>query len=97
MADTDYPILKPKLPGQRRLLALDGGGIRGLVTLGILEKQEADLAAASGTDALFRLSDFFDFVGGTSTGAILATGVAMALNVGVWHGTAWFFRFESTL
>jgi patatin-like phospholipase/acyl hydrolase len=72
MTDTDYPILKPKHLGQRRLLALDGGGIRGLVTLGILEKLEADLRAASGAGASSRLSDYFDFIGGTSTGAILA-------------------------
>jgi hypothetical protein len=77
MTDTDYKILRPKCSGQRRLLALDGGGIRGLVTLGILEKLEADLRAASGAGASFRLSDYFDFIGGTSTGAILATGLAI--------------------
>jgi predicted acylesterase/phospholipase RssA len=81
MADTDYAILKPKHSGQRRLLALDGGGIRGLVTLGILEKLEADLRAASGTGASFRLSDYFDFIGGTSTGAILAAGLAIGKSV----------------
>lgn len=81
MADADYAILKPKHLGQRRLLALDGGGIRGLVTLGILEKLEADLRAASGAGASFRLSDFFDFIGGTSTGAILAAGLAIGKSV----------------
>ena len=81
MADTDYPILKPKYHGQRRLLALDGGGIRGLVTLGILEKLESDLRAASGAGASFRLSDYFDFIGGTSTGAILAAGLAIGKSV----------------
>ena len=81
MTDTDYPILKPKHAGQRRLLALDGGGIRGLVTLGILEKLEADLGAASGVGASFRLSDYFDFIGGTSTGAILAAGLAIGKSV----------------
>ncbi len=69
-----YP---PKAPGQRRLLALDGGGIRGLITLGILEKLEADLK----TSAQFRLCDYFDFIGGTSTGAILAAGLARGMSV----------------
>jgi uncharacterized protein len=81
MTDMDYPILKPKHLGQRRLLVLDGGGIRGLVTLGILEKLEADLRAASGAGASFRLSDYFDFIGGTSTGAILAAGLAIGKSV----------------
>jgi Patatin-like phospholipase len=69
VAESEYAILKPKYPGQRRLLTLDGGGIRGLVTLGILEKLEADLRAASGGDAGFHLCDYFDFISGTSTGA----------------------------
>jgi uncharacterized protein len=76
---TDYPFLDPRRPGQRRLLALDGGGIRGLLTLGILEKLEADLRATRGPG--FRLCDYFDFIGGTSTGAILAAGLAIGKSV----------------
>jgi uncharacterized protein len=76
---TDYPFLDPRRPGQRRLLALDGGGIRGLLTLGILEKLEADLRATRGPG--FRLCDYFDFIGGTSTGAILASGLAIGKSV----------------
>jgi uncharacterized protein len=76
---TDYPFLNPRRPGQRRLLALDGGGIRGLLTLGILEKLEEDLRAAHGPG--FRLCDYFDFIGGTSTGAILAAGLAIGKSV----------------
>jgi uncharacterized protein len=81
MAETEYAIFKPKYPRQRWLLALDGGGIRGLVTLGILEKLEADLRTASGVGTSFRLSDYFDFIGGTSTGAILAAGLAIGKTV----------------
>ena len=77
MTETEYAILQPKHSGQRRLLALDGGGIRGLIALGILEKLESDLRAASGGGTNFRLSDYFDFIGGTSTGAILASGLAI--------------------
>lgn len=75
-----HPVLQPRKPGQRRLLALDGGGIRGLITLGILEKMEADLRGILKKDERFRLADYFDFIGGTSTGAILATGLSLGLS-----------------
>lgn len=81
MMETNPRVLKPKHPCQRRLLALDGGGIRGLITLGILEKLEADLRMASGMAGEFRLSSYFDFIGGTSTGAILAAGLSTGMTV----------------
>lgn len=68
--------------GPKRLLALDGGGIRGVITLEILECLERSLAAAHGKSADdFRLADYFDYVGGTSTGAIIATGIALGMSV----------------
>jgi patatin-like phospholipase/acyl hydrolase len=65
----------------RRLLALDGGGIRGVMSLEILRRIERDLATATGKGASFRLGDFFDYIGGTSTGAIIAAGLAMGKSV----------------
>ena len=65
----------------RKLLALDGGGIRGILTLEILAKIERVLATATGKGASFRLCDFFDYVGGTSTGAIIAAGLARGMSV----------------
>jgi len=56
-----------------RLLALDGGGIRGLITLEILAEMETMLRQALGRDDSFVLADYFDYVAGTSTGAIIAT------------------------
>ena len=65
-------------PGPKRILALDGGGVRGMITLAILERLEALLAEATGrTDGSFRLAHYFDLIGGTSTGSIIATGLAM--------------------
>lgn len=58
-----------------RMLALDGGGIRGLLTLGILEKIETLVAGNSGS----RLCDYFDYIAGTSTGAIIAAGLARGM------------------
>jgi uncharacterized protein len=59
-----------------RMLAFDGGGIRGLLSLGILRKIEAEIAAKTGQ----RLCDYFDYIAGTSTGAIIAVGLARGLN-----------------
>ena len=53
----------------RKLLALDGGGIRGALTLEVLVKIESMLAKATGRGDSFRLCHFFDYIGGTSTGA----------------------------
>lgn len=59
----------------RRMLALDGGGIRGLVTLGILEKIEKLVKEKTGN----KLCDYFDYIAGTSTGAIIAAGLARGM------------------
>ena len=61
--------------GPHRMLALDGGGIRGLITLGILEKIENLVKDKTGG----RLCDYFDYVAGTSTGAIIAAGLSCGL------------------
>jgi hypothetical protein len=68
-------------PGPRKLLALDGGGIRGLITLGFLARLESLLAIARGADESFRLCDYFDYIGGTSTGAIIAACLAIGMSV----------------
>jgi hypothetical protein len=62
-----------------KLLALDGGGIRGLITLGILREMEKKLADRSGLGDAFRLGGWFDYIGGTSTGAIIAAGLARGM------------------
>ncbi|MFT2010976.1 patatin-like phospholipase family protein [Pontibacter sp. 13R65] len=65
----------------RKILSLDGGGIRGVVTLEILLNLENQLKAELKKDNSFRLSDYFDYIGGTSTGAIIAAGLAMGMSV----------------
>jgi hypothetical protein len=61
----------------RRLLSLDGGGIRGLITLGILERLETLLKQKTGQS----LPEYFDYIAGTSTGAIIAAGLARGMTV----------------
>ena len=64
-------------PNQKRLLALDGGGILGVMSLCILKRVEDQLRPLSGMGEGFRLCHFFDYIGGTSTGAIIASGLAI--------------------
>jgi hypothetical protein len=61
--------------GPKRILALDGGGIRGALTLGFLERIEQILRKRHGRKDL-RLCEYFDLIGGTSTGAIIAAALA---------------------
>jgi hypothetical protein len=60
----------------KRLLALDGGGVRGIISLAFLERIENILAERT-EGSPFCLADYFDLVGGVSTGAIIATGIAL--------------------
>jgi patatin-like phospholipase len=66
--------------GPRKLLAIDGGGIRGVLSLMILEKIEKLLIDESKRRD-YRLADYFDYVSGTSTGGIIAAGIAMGMSV----------------
>jgi hypothetical protein len=64
----------------KKILALDGGGIRGVFTLEILVRMQKLLREHSGNPALV-LSDHFDFFAGTSTGAIIATCLSWGMDV----------------
>jgi uncharacterized protein len=62
----------------KRILSLDGGGIRGVFTLEVLVKMEEILREYYAKQdpekaKKFVLRDHFDFLAGTSTGAIIAT------------------------
>lgn len=66
--------------GPKRVLSCDGGGIRGLMTVEILDKLEADLRAHYKNENVL-LSDYFDFVCGTSTGAIIAACISAGMSM----------------
>ena len=61
--------------GHKRILSLDGGGVRGAMTLAFLERLEMLIEEIEGKPVL--LGDWFDLIGGTSTGAIIASGLAL--------------------
>src|SRR5690606_21367482 len=60
----------------KRILSLDGGGIRGLVTCRWLKGAE-DALLAAGKPGLMKS---FDLYAGSSTGAIVASGLAIGLS-----------------
>lgn len=63
--------------GKKRILSLDGGGIRGAFTCGILERVEEIIKEKDNT---LRLCDYFDLIGGTSTGSIIAAGLSIGMS-----------------
>ncbi len=66
--------------GKKRILSISGGGVRGLVTLGALERVEQLLRTEKG-DPDFRLCEHFDLICGTSTGSIIAVGLVLGWRV----------------
>ena len=72
--------------GTKRILALDGGGLRGVLTLGMLREIETILRAQHGGDPDFRLAHYFDLIAGTSTGAIIAASLSLGMTVDEVHG-----------
>ena len=66
--------------GPKKLLAIDGGGIRGVLSLEILAALETRLRTHYGNGG-YVLSDFFDYIAGTSTGAIIAAALARGKSV----------------
>lgn len=60
-----------KWEGDFRILALDGGGIRGLFSAAVLAFLEQDLDV--------RITDHFDLITGTSTGGIIAIGLGLGM------------------
>lgn len=70
---------KERADSQRphKILTLDGGGIRGAMTVEILAEIESIVAPNERQS----LSDYFDYISGTSTGAILAAGLSLGWRV----------------
>lgn len=74
---------------QHRILALDGGGIRGIISVEVLSRIEELLQEGTGRPDL-QLCDWFDLIAGTSTGAITAALLATG------HTTAEIRSFYET-
>jgi len=64
--------VRPKLT----ILSIDGGGIRGVVPLYLLDRLEQELRSRL-NDPRFFISSCFNVLSGTSTGAIISAGLSM--------------------
>ncbi|KAF2498872.1 hypothetical protein BU16DRAFT_558910 [Lophium mytilinum] len=99
--------LKPAFAGAR-VLTLDGGGVRGLIELKLLNAVQKELGGN------IPIQRFFDLIGGTSTGGIIALGIgtkdwtlahceqlypelcksAFTTHGSAWSGNAWAYTFH---
>ena len=55
-----------------RILSLDGGGVRGLSSLLILRDIMEDIERRTKVDETPKPCEYFDLIGGTSTGGLIA-------------------------
>ena len=72
-------VKRIKAQGPKKILALDGGGIRGMMTVEGLIALEDLLRRELNGDEQFTLAGYFDFVAGTSTGAIIAACISLGM------------------
>jgi patatin-like phospholipase/acyl hydrolase len=75
-----HVMKKLKDAGPKKILACDGGGILGLMSVEILAQIEADLRTRLTKPDLV-LADWFDFVCGTSTGAVIAACISSGMSM----------------
>ncbi|XP_022766481.1 patatin-like protein 2 [Durio zibethinus] len=70
--ETTGKLLHPPTHGDLiTILSIDGGGIRGIIPGVILSFLESELQKLDGEQA--RIADYFDVIGGTSTGGLVTT------------------------
>lgn len=69
VGDTAPRSWQPRYPGKSRILSIDGGGARGLIALEVLNYLEETTGKP--------IVELFDVIAGTSTGAIIATMLAI--------------------
>ena len=72
---------KVKRSGQKKLLAMDGGGVRSIITIEVLAEIERLVQQAEGRGDDFVLADYFDYIAGTSSGAVIAACLSLGMRV----------------
>ena len=75
----DFMTYEPmETPGEMRILSVSGGGLLGVIPAAFLMHFEALGQRTYGQS--YRLADSFDLAGGSSTGAVISTGIALGLS-----------------
>lgn len=67
--------------GSKRLLSLDGGGVRSVISLEILAELERTLQEAEGQSDTFVLANYYDYIAGTGSGTIIAACLSLGMRV----------------
>lgn len=97
MPRTLFEHLSPDT-GAKRILSLDGGGAKVMLSLGFLKALEDELRRRTGGNSEFRLCDYYDLIGGASSASLVAAGLALGFGVDDLiefyrrHGPAMFGR-----
>ena len=76
----DQILARMQSAGPKKILTCDGGGIRGLISVEVLARMKQELCEHRGKPHLV-LADYFDFVCGTSTGAIIPACISVGMSV----------------
>jgi len=77
--DSPHPLIaRWSHAGPKRILTIDGGGVRGIVALAFLERIELAVRKQHGVRCL---AEHFDLIAGTSTGSIIASLLALGKSV----------------
>ena len=81
-----------------KILSLDGGGIRGVISVRIIQEIEQQIQKLKGQS----LNEYFDLISGTSTGALTTAALAVGMNTNqimniYKHETQEIFPYRSRL
>lgn len=70
---------QPQREEERFVLCIDGGGMRGIIPMVLLQKLEEEIRRCGGEDSL---DSYFDYVAGTSTGGLISLALTCPTSFG---------------
>lgn len=98
-----YPMYRPMTINTKLVLAIDGGGSRGIIPLVFVKAFQDSLRRETGEDSLY-ISSVFDMFMGTSVGALVATTAVIdkidyvdknfqSIAENIFTKNGWFWRY----